>query len=137
MNKAKQITRSFSSVFSLISLGNEYSKALQENPGADRKETLRQIKKQVMQKQVAKTKIKSNTEEFLTNNDITMSRIIQQTKELISTIDDEVKSRIKFYETHESRWQDSDKGRSYTEETENLSELLNTLNDAICGMEKK
>ena len=63
-----------------------------------------------------------------------MKRIIQQTKELISVIDEEVKSRQKFYTTHDARWQDSEKGREYTEETDILSELLNTLNDAICGL---
>ena len=138
MNKAKRIARSFSSVFSLMSIADEYNKALRENPGADRKETLRLIKKQTFPKlykrKKALEKLKTNKEEILTNNELIMKRIIQQTKELISLIDEEVKSRQKFYETHEARWQDSKKGHEYNEETDILSELLNKLNDAICGL---
>lgn len=63
-----------------------------------------------------------------------MKRIIQKTKELIAMIEAEVEERKKFYATHGDRWQDSQKGREYLEETERLSEMLNQLNDSICEL---
>ena len=63
-----------------------------------------------------------------------MKRIIQKVKELIAEIEKEVETRKKFYASHGDCWQDSEKGRSYTEETDRLSEMLNQLNDGICEL---
>jgi len=63
-----------------------------------------------------------------------MKRIIQKAKELIADIEKEVETRKKFYESHGERWQDSQKGAEYLEETERLSEMLNQLNDSICEL---
>jgi hypothetical protein len=63
-----------------------------------------------------------------------MKRIIQKVKELIADIEKEVETRKKFYDSHGDRWQDSQKGAEYLEETERLSEMLNQLNDGICEL---
>ena len=63
-----------------------------------------------------------------------MKRIIQKAKELISMIEAEVETRKKFYASHGDRWQDSQKGAEYLEETDRLSEMLNQLNDGICEL---
>jgi len=63
-----------------------------------------------------------------------MKRIIQKTKELIADIEKEVETRKKFYKSHGERWQDSQKGAEYLEETDRLSEMLNQLNDGICEL---
>jgi HSP90 family molecular chaperone len=129
MIKTKKRARNFSAMFNLLSIVGDYNKALTDNPDANKKETLREIKKKVIQKKSEKDE-KNN----LTQNEQTMKRIIQQTKELISMIDEEVKIRKKFYATHGDRWQDSDKGRAYCEETDLLNEMLNQLNDSICEL---
>lgn len=119
------------SVFSLLAIAGEYTKALQENPNADRKKTLRKIKQKAMEYRSVKDK-KENKDS--NQNEIIMKRIIQQTKELISLIDEEVKNREK---KQVSRSQNGKKDREYQEETEILSEMLNNLNDAICGLKSK
>jgi hypothetical protein len=121
MIKTKKRARNFSAMFNLLSIVGDYNKALTDNPDANKKETLREIKKKVIQKKSEKDE-KNN----LTQNEQTMKRIIQQTKE--------VKIRKKFYATHGDRWQDSDKGRAYCEETDLLNEMLNQLNDSICEL---
>jgi len=63
-----------------------------------------------------------------------MKRIIIKAKELIADIEKEVENRKKFYDSHGDRWQDSQKGAEYLEETERLSEMLNQLNDSICEL---
>lgn len=63
-----------------------------------------------------------------------MKRIIQKAKELIADIENEVETRKKFYASHGDRWQYSEKGREYILETEQLSEMLNQLNDSICEL---
>jgi len=63
-----------------------------------------------------------------------MKRIIHVAKQLIADIENEVETRKKIYNSHGDRWQDSQKGREYLEETERLSEMLNQLNDSICEL---
>lgn len=120
------------SVFSFLAIAAEYTKAIQENPEADRKKTLREIKKKATEHRTQKCK--SNSETILTNNDQVMKRIIQNAKELLNTIDEEVKNREKKQET---RSVNAKKDRAYQDETEVLNQLLNTLNDAICALKTK
>lgn len=119
------------SVFSLLAIAAEYTKAIQENPEADRKKTLREIKKKATEHRTQKCK--SNSQDTITNNDQVMKRIIQQAKELLNMIDEEVKNREKKQEARVN----AKKDREYQEETEVLNQLLNTLNDAICALKTK
>lgn len=120
------------SVFAWLSIASEYTKAIQENPQADRKKILREIKKKATEHRAQKCI--SNSEFILTNNEPVMKRIKLQLMELISLIDEEVKNREK---KQESRNLNAKKDREYQEETEVLKQLLNTMNDAICGLKTK
>lgn len=137
MIKSKKVASNYSSVFGMMKMLGEFNKAMSENPDADRKETLRLIKKNAIINRKHQDNPRLQTvgpEDFITQNDLTMKRIIQQTKELIKMIDEECNSRQKFYASHGDRWQDSDIGRAYIEQTELLSQMLNQLNDSICEL---
>ena len=60
-----------------------------------------------------------------------MKKITKKLEELSALIEEEVTKREETYESRSERWQDSDKGMEYQEETDLLNEMLNQMNDWV------
>lgn len=56
-----------------------------------------------------------------------MKSIISKVENLIELVSDEINKREDFYSEKSEKWQESEKGEKYQEQTDSLSELLGGL----------